>query len=87
MLGSAVRGHWGVGNGPHRIRDAVFGADDSRIRAGHAGANPATVRRVAVSPRRRAPGKMTTPTKRLRAGWDDDYLLQVLQGFAANEVR
>jgi len=30
---------------------------------------------------------MTTPTKRLRAGWDDDDLLEVLQGFTANEVR
>ena len=87
MLGAAVRGHWGIENGLHWILDVVFGEDDSRVRAGHAGANLATVRRVAVSLLRRAPGKMTTPTKRLRAGWDDDYLLEILQGFTANEVR
>ena len=86
-LGAAVRGHWGIENGLHWVLDVVFGEDDSRIRAGHAGANLATVRRVAVSLLNRAPGKMTTPTKRLRAGWDDDYLLEVLQGFTANEVR
>jgi len=87
MLGSAVRGHWGIENGLHWILDVVFGEDDSRVRAGHAGANLATIRRVAVSLPNRAPGKMTTPTKRLRAGWDDDDLLVVLQGFTANEVR
>lgn len=87
VLGSAVRGHWGIENGLHWVLDVVFGEDDSRVRAGHAGANLAMIRRVAVSLLRRAPGKMTTPTKRLRAGWDDEYLLQILQGFTANEVR
>ena len=85
--GRRCGGHWGIGNGRHWIRDVVFGEDDSRVRAGHAGANLATVRRVAVSLLRRARGKMTTPTERLRAGWDDDDLLEVLQGFTANEVR
>ena len=41
------------------------------------------VRRVAVSLLRRTPGRTTratTPTKRKRAGWDDEFLLQGLQG-------
>lgn len=82
-----VRGHWGIENGLHWVLDVVFREDDSRVRAGHAGENLAMVRRVAVSLLRRAPGKGTTPTKRLKAGWDDDYLLQVLQGIPALEVR
>jgi hypothetical protein len=28
---------------------------------------------------RRAPGKGSTPTKRLKAGWNDDYMLLALQ--------
>jgi predicted transposase YbfD/YdcC len=79
-----VRGHWGIENGLHWVLDVVFREDSSRVREGHAGANLAMLRRVAVSLLQRAPGKRTTPTKRLKAGWDDDYLLQVLQGIAAD---
>jgi predicted transposase YbfD/YdcC len=86
-LGRVVRSHWGIENGLHWVLDVVFGEDDSRVRAGHAGANLAMLRRVAVSLLRRAPGKGTAPTKRLKAGWDDDYLLQVLQGIPALKVR
>jgi predicted transposase YbfD/YdcC len=82
-----VRGHWGIENGLHWVLDVVFREDDSRVRAGHAGANLAVLRRVAVALLKRAPGGGTTPTKRLRAGWDDDYLLQVLQGIPAPIVR
>jgi len=82
-----VRGHWGIENGLHWVLDVVFREDDSRVREGNAGANLAMLRRVAVSLLRRAPGKRTTPTKRLKAGWDDDYLLLVLQGITADVVR
>jgi predicted transposase YbfD/YdcC len=78
-----VRGHWGIENGLHWVLDVVFREDDSRVRAGHAGANLALLRRVATALLKRAPGKGTTPTKRLKAGWDDDYMLKVLQGINA----
>ena len=65
----------------------VFREDASRVREGHAGANLALLRRVAVSLLKRAPGKGTMPTKRLKAGWDDDFLLQVLQGIRVEIVR
>lgn len=81
-----IRGHWGI-ESMHWILDVVFREDDSRVRAGHAGENLALIRRVAVSLLRRAPGKGSTPTKRLKAGWNDEYLLQVLQGIQAPEVR
>ncbi len=86
-MAAFVRGHWGIENGLHWVLDVVFREDDSRVRAGHAGENLAMVRRVAVSLLRRAPGKGTTRTKRLKAGWDDDYLLHVLQGIPALVVR
>lgn len=86
-LGRLIRSHWGIENGLHWVLDVVFREDGSRVRAGHAGANLAMLRRVAVALLRRAPGKGTAPTKRLKAGWDDDYLLQVLQGIPALIVR
>lgn len=86
-LAGYIRGHWGIENGLHWLLDVVFHEDDSRKRAGHAGANLAMIRKVAVSLLRRAPGKGSSVTKRLKAGWDDDYLLQVLQGIPAHVVR
>jgi predicted transposase YbfD/YdcC len=82
-----VRGHWGIENGLHWVLDVVFAEDRSRVRAKNAGANLAMVRRVAVSLVRRAPGKGSGVTKRLKAGWDDEYLLQILQGIPAPIVR
>ena len=85
-IAGLIRGHWGI-ESMHWILDVVFREDDSRVRAGHAGENLALIRRVAVSLLRRAPGKGSTPTKRLKAGWNDEYLLQVLQGIQVSEVR
>jgi predicted transposase YbfD/YdcC len=85
-IAGLVRGHWGI-ESMHWVLDVVYREDDSRARAGHAGANLAMVRKVAVSLTRRAPGKQSGVTKRLMAGWDDDYLLQVLQGIPALIVR
>lgn len=86
-LGTRIRSHWGIENSLHWVLDVVFREDDSRVREGHAGENLAMMRRVAVSLLRRAPGKESGRTKRMKAGWDDDYLLKVLQGFQGVEVR
>jgi predicted transposase YbfD/YdcC len=82
-----ARGHWDIENGLHWVLDVVFREDRSRIRQKHAGANLAMIRRVAVSLLSRAQGKGSGVTKRLKAGWDDMYMLQVLQGIAAPIVR
>jgi predicted transposase YbfD/YdcC len=82
-----VRGHWDIENGLHWVLDVVFREDRSRVRQGHAGSNLAMIRRVAASLMNRAPGKGSGVTKRLKAGWDDRYMLQVLQGIDAPIVR
>ncbi len=82
-----VRGHWDIENGLHWVLDVVFREDRSRIRQGHAGSNLAMIRRVAISLLRRAPGKGSNVTKRLKAGWDDSYMQQILQGIPGNIVR
>jgi predicted transposase YbfD/YdcC len=78
-----IRGHWGIENGLHWVLDVSFREDDSRTRAGHAAANLGMVRRVAVSLLKRAGTKGSIKTRRMKAGWDDDYLLQVVQGITA----
>lgn len=85
-LAGLIRGHWGI-ESMHWVLDVVYGEDDSRIRAGHAGANLAMIRKGAIALTRRAPGKQSGANKRLKAGWDDDYLLEVLQGVQALIVR
>jgi hypothetical protein len=82
-----IRGHWGIENQLHWVLGVVFREDDSRVRAGHAGENLAMLRKVAVSLLSRAPGKGSLVTKRLKAGWDDDFLLTILQEFPRNIVR
>jgi hypothetical protein len=86
-LAGLIRGHWGIENGLHWVLDVVFHEDQSRVREGHAGENLGLLRRVALALLKRAPGKGTTPTKRLKAGWDDEFLLQVLQGIPSIIVR
>lgn len=82
-----IRGHWDIENGLHWVLDVVFREDRSRVRQEHAGTNLAMIRRVAASLLNRAPGKGSGVTKRLKAGWDERYMLQVLQGIATPIVR
>lgn len=86
-MAGVIRGHWGIENGLHWVLDVVFHEDQSRVREGYAGENLALLRRVALALLKRSPGKGSTPTKRLKAGWDDEFLLQVLQGIPAIIVR
>jgi predicted transposase YbfD/YdcC len=80
-FGAAVRGHWGIENSLHWQLDMSFGEDRSRIRKGHADANFAIARRMALSLLKNEKSqRVGVKTKRLTAGWNDDYLEQVLFG-------
>lgn len=75
----AVREHWGVENGLHWVLDVVFDEDASRVRKNHAAHNLATLRRLALNLLRQdTKHKHGLKARRHRAGWDNDYLLQVL---------
>lgn len=77
----AVRTHWEIENKVHWLLDVVFREDDSRIRKGHAPQNLAVIRHIALNLlRRETTLKRGIKAKRLRAGWDHDYLLKVLAG-------
>jgi predicted transposase YbfD/YdcC len=82
QMGERVRGHWGIENGLHWVLDVVFQEDRSNNTSGNAGANLALLRRAALSLLKRTPGKDTIPTKRMKAAWDEDFLLEVLGGIS-----
>jgi predicted transposase YbfD/YdcC len=79
-LGGLIRGHWGIENQVHWVLDVVFREDESRTRDTNAGANFSMLRKVALSLLKKVPVKGSIETKRLRAGWDEAFLLQVIQG-------
>jgi len=79
-FGAAVRGHWGIENQVHWVLDVVFHEDTSRIRQGVAAENFGVLRHLALNLLRQAPHRrLSLKARRLKAGWDTDYLLRVLQ--------
>lgn len=78
-LAEAIRTHWSVENPLHWVLDVAFREDDCRIRTGHAPENFTLLRHLALSALNQDESlKMGIKNKRLRAGWDNDYLLKVL---------
>jgi len=76
----AVRSHWGVENKVHWIMDVCFREDQSRARAGYAAENLATLRRLALNLlKRENTKKRGIKGKQLNAGWDQAYLLRLLE--------
>lgn len=80
QFGAAVRSHWGIENRVHWVLDVTFGEDRSRMRAGHAAENVVVLRHIALNLLRHEPSAnpRSLKAKRLKAGWDNDYLLCVL---------
>ena len=76
---SAVRKHWGIENSLHWVLDMAFAEDGSRVRKDHAPQNLATLRHLALNLlRQEKTDRNGVKARRLRAGWDNDFLLQVL---------
>jgi predicted transposase YbfD/YdcC len=76
---AAVRGHWGIENQLHWILDVAFREDQSRSPLGYSGENLALIRHLALNLlTQEKSAKGGTYAKRLKAGWDDYYLLKVL---------
>ncbi len=76
---TAVRAHWRVENQLHWVLDVAFREDENRVRVGNAAENFATTRQIALNLLKQEKTlKVGIAGKRLKAGWDESYLLKVL---------
>ncbi len=76
-----VRGHWGIENQLHWVLDIAFREDESRLRKGNGAQNFAVLRHIALNLlKQERTCKRGIKTKRLKAGWNLDYLSKVLAG-------
>jgi len=79
QVARAVRAHGGIENAMHRGLVVSFREDPSQVRAGNAAENLALVRRNARNRlKQETTAEVGIKTKRLIAGCDHDYLLEVL---------
>ena len=77
-----VRGHWGIENSLHWVLDVCFREDDQRHWAGNSAENLGWLRKLALcllkAEKSRSSKGKSINTRRLIAGWKNDYLLTVL---------
>ena len=80
-MAQAVRSHWGIENKLHWVLDVVFNEDSSRMRKRHSAENYSRLRRIALNRlKQESTARLSIAKKRLKAGWDHDYLLKLLTG-------
>lgn len=79
QLAEYIRGHWGIENQLHWVLDVGFNEDDSRIRKDNAPENLAVIRHIALNLIKQHKSiKGSIKGKRKRAGWDNNYLRELL---------
>jgi predicted transposase YbfD/YdcC len=85
-FGRAVRsrvpsGQVGIENGLHWVREIAFREDESRARMGASAANLVALRHIALNLlKQERTAKVGIKNKRLKAAWDERYLLKVIAG-------
>jgi predicted transposase YbfD/YdcC len=73
-----IRGHWGIENRLHWVKDVVFKEDASTVRKGHAPANFSIVRAIAINIFRRN-GYDSVTTHQRFLSHDIDKLLRLVE--------
>jgi len=77
-IAAGARGHWGV-ESMHWQLDVEFKDDLSRYRTGNGAKNMSVVRRFALGLVRANKTKGSVKTRRKAAGWNTNFLLEILQ--------
>jgi predicted transposase YbfD/YdcC len=76
---AAVRSHWSIENQLHWILDVSFAEDAAQSCSGSSAENLAVIRHIGINLLSRdQESKVGVKTRRLQAGWDDNYLKTVL---------
>lgn len=79
-IAAAIRGHWGVENNLHWQLDISFNEDQRRLRVGHGAENFSRLCRMSLNLlKHEKTAKCGIANKRKMCGWDNEYLLKVLQ--------
>ena len=82
LLFDAVRHHWRIENSLHWVLDMAFREDESRVRHAVAAENLSLLRKMALNILRQDKStKLGIKNKRLKAGWDEPYLLNLLNSW------
>ncbi len=76
-MNSYIRMHWGVENKLHWSLDMIFNEDRQRKRTKNAADNFSYIRKIGLNLLKKDPSKGSLVTKRLKAGWDNQFLLQL----------
>ena len=78
-LGESVPSYWGIKNSLHWVLDVGFREDNCRITKNNAPQNFAMIRHISLNLlNQEKTSKTGARNKRLRAGWDNDYLTKIL---------
>ncbi len=78
QLAKAIRSHWQIENSCHWSLDVTYREDALRTRHRHLAENFAWLRRFTLSLLKQHPGHQSLAMKRRLCGWNDNFLLQVL---------
>lgn len=80
LIGQSIRKHWSIENKLHWCLDVVFNEDNCRAREGNSAENFSIVRHIVLNLLKQNKGKKTSlKATRKKAGWNDEYLLELLQ--------
>lgn len=87
QFNAAVRTHWGIENGLHWTLDVIMNEDQARNRRDNGPQNLALLRKTALNLAKLEPSKGSMRGKLKRAGWNDQFLAQMLAQFAKIQMR
>ncbi len=74
-----IRKHWGIENKLHWTLDVIFDEDRQHKRTKSAAQNFSFIRKIALNLLKQDKSKGSLVTKRLKAGWDDKFLIHLLK--------
>jgi len=77
---TSIRAHWGIENSLHWVLDVAFGEDKSSKTNQNAVHNFSIINRIALNlVKNEKSKKVGVKSRRLNAGWDNDFLLKILK--------